>query len=161
MNGNFRGMMALAAVLLAGAQPVAAQQNGQLASTIELERLIPAGEGQPPVKSYVAPETVVPGDRIRVTLTFTNHGSAPASGINVTNPIADGLIFDGTADATDFSVSVDGGNSFGMLEAATLSVPDAAPRAATAADVTHVRWLWSDAVAPGQARSVAFFARVK
>lgn len=48
-----------------------------------------------------------------------------------------------------------------LIAALTVPVDGASPRAATAADVTHVRWLWPDAIAPGQSRSVAFFGRVR
>mgnify|MGYP001584600680 CR=1 FL=1 len=151
----------LALALVFGAQPALAQNGGALTSKIELEKLTPATEGQPPAKSYTAPDVVVPGDRIRITLNFTNGGTAPAAGVNIVNPIPDALVFDGTDDKKDFTVSVDGGKVFGALASLTVPVANATPRAATAADVTHVRWLWSDAVAPGQTRSVAFFGKVK
>ena len=51
--------------------------------------------------------------------------------------------------------------SFGDLASLTISGTDGTPRAATDADVTHVRWLWSTAVPAGGSRSVAFFGRVK
>ena len=149
----------LAIALAFGSQPAFAQNGGTLTSKIELEKLTPAAEGRPPTKSYAAPDVVVPGDRIRITLNFANGGTAPATGVNIVNPIPDGLVFDGTDDGKDFTVSVDGGKTFGAL--AALMIAGAAPRAATAADVTHVRWLWSDTVAPGRTRSVAFFGKVK
>eukprot|EP01034_Spumella_vulgaris_P002157 gene2156-2809_t len=107
--------LAIAAVLAMGSHPAAAQGTGALTSKIELERLAPATSGQAAAKTYVAPDVVVPGDRIRVTLTFTNNGAAPAAGLNLTNPIPEGLVFDETADAAGFSVSVDGGKTFGAL----------------------------------------------
>lgn len=154
-------ILAMAVDLAIVAIPVAAQGTGALTSKIELEKLTPTTDGQAPAKSYIAPDVVVPGDRIRVTLTFTNNGAAPAVGLNLTNPIPEGLVFDETADTAGFSVSVDGGKTFGALAGLTMPVSGAGPRAAAAADVTHVRWLWPDAVAPGQSRSVAFFGRVR
>lgn len=162
MGTKFRGAALLAAgIMLALQQPALAQNSGTLTSKIELEKITPAAEGKPSVKSYAEPDVVVPGDRIRVTLTFTNAGAAPASGIAITNPIPNGLIFDGTADTTGFGVSVDGGKSFGPLDTLTVAAMGAASRAATTADVTHVRWLWPDAVPVGGTRSVAFFGKVK
>lgn len=149
------------ALALGGVQPTLAQDSGKLTSKIELEKLTPAAAGQPPAKTYVAPDVVVPGDRVRVTLNFTNGGMAPAAGVNIVNPIPEALAFDGTDDIKDFSVSVDGGKAFGALTSLTVPVANAAPRAATATDVTHVRWQWSDAVPPGATRSVAFFGKVK
>ena len=156
-----RSTALLALALAFGVQPALAQSGGALTSRIELEKLTPTGEGQPPAKTYTAPDVVVPGDRVRVTLNFTNGGTAPAAGVNIVNPIPEGLVFDGTDDTKDFAVSVDGGKVFGALATLMVPVANAAPRVATAADVTHVRWQWSDAVAPGQTRSVAFFGKVK
>ena len=161
MIGKAWNALTLAVVLAAVTQPAAAQGTGALTSKIELEKLIPVGDGQAAKKSYVTPDVVVPGDRVRVSLAFTNNGTAPAAGINLVNPIPEGLLFDDTADAANFSVSIDGGKTFGSLASLAVPVQDAASRPATAADVTHVRWLWPDAIAPGQSRSVAFFGRVR
>jgi len=161
MIGKMRNALMLAALLAAAAQPVAAQETGALTSKIELEKSLPAGEGQSARKTYVTPDVVVPGDRVRVTLIFTNKGSAPAAGVSLVNPIPDGLVYDDTADTASFGVSIDGGKNFGALAALTVPVANAAPRPATVTDVTHVRWLWPDAIAPGQSRRVAFFGRVR
>lgn len=161
MRDRLFGVMACAAVAALTPLPAAAQDGGALASKIELEKAAPAAAGQPPAKTYVAPDVVVPGDRIRITLTFTNNGAKPASGVKIVNPIPAGLVFDGTDDPAAFSVSIDGAKAFGALAALTVASAGAAPRAAADADVTHVRWLWPDAIAPGQSRSVAFFGRVK
>ena len=160
MIGKAWKSMAIAALLAAGV-PAAAQGSGALTSKIELEKLVPATADQPAQKTYIAPDVVVPGDRVRVTLSFTNNGAQPASGVILVNPIPQGLMFDDTADPAGFGVSADGGKIFAALAALTIPVEGAAPRAATAADVTHVRWLWPDAIAPGQSRSVAFFGRVR
>lgn len=158
MTGKAWIVLAMASLATA---PAAAQGDGALASTIELEKSMPGAAGEPAPKTYVAPDVVVPGDRVRVTLTFTNRGAAPASGVNLVNPIPEGLVYDETADAAGFGVSTDGGKNFGALASRIVPVEGAASRPATAADVTHVRWQWPDPIAPGQSRSVAFFGRVR
>ena len=160
MMGKVRIAMLIAAIM-AGSLPAAAQQDSGLTSKIELEKATPGANRNAEIYTYVEPDVVVPGDRIRVTLTFTNRSSAPATGLNITNPIPEGLVFNGTSDTGDFSVSVDGGKSFGALASLTVPVQNAAPRSATLTDVTHVRWLWSKPVPPQQSRSVAFFGLVK
>jgi len=161
MIGKTCKSLAMGALLALSVQPAAAQATGSLTSKIELEKSTPSPDGGPATKTYTEPKVVVPGDRIRVALTFTNNAAAPAAGVKLVNPIPEGLVFDDTANAEHFSVSTDGGKSFGALASLTVPVEGASPRSATAADVTHVRWLWPDAIAPGQSRSVAFFGRVR
>ena len=161
MIGKVGNILAAAMLLTVVAGPAKAQGTGALTSKIELEKTAPATEGQPERKTYVEPDVVVPGDRVRVTLTFTNKGAAPASGVNLVNPIPDGLAYDDTADAAGFTVSIDGGKNFGPLAALAMPGEGAASRPATATDVTHVRWLWPDVIPPGASRSVAFFGRVR
>lgn len=162
MWGKARGAIMVAALSVVAPLSAAAQDGSALTSIVELEKRAPAVEGQPaPAPTYVAPDVVVPGDRVRITLTFANRSTAPAAGVHIVNPIPEGLVFDGTADTKDFAVSTDKGKSFGALETLTVAVESGAPRAATTADVTHVRWLWSDAVPAGATRSVAFFGKVK
>jgi uncharacterized repeat protein (TIGR01451 family) len=161
MIANKWNSLAIAALLIAVSPAATAQGSSGLAVKIDLEKTAPAAEGRPATKTYVAPDVVVPGDRVRVTLNFTNDRAAPVAGVKLVNPIPDGLTFDDTADTSGFSVSIDGGKTFDALTALTVPVAGAAPRTAAKADVTHVRWLWSDAIAPGQSRSVAFFGRVK
>ena len=151
-----KGAAILASLMTA--QPGLAQAGNALTSKIELEK--PAASPGGP-KIYTAPDSVVPGDRVRITLTFANNGRAPAANVNIVNPVPEGLAFDGTDDQTDFTASVDGGKSFASLEMLTVTPEGASPRAATPADVTHVRWLWTSAVPAGQSRSVAFFGKVK
>jgi uncharacterized repeat protein (TIGR01451 family) len=161
MMGKFRAAILMAALVTAMPFAAAQQGNGGLTSKVELEKATPGTNRNAELYSYVEPKVVVPGDRLRITLTFTNNGTAPATGLNITNPIPEGLYFNGTSDTTDFTVSVDGGKSFGPLASLMVPVENAAPRAATLSDVTHVRWLWSHPVAPQQSRSVAFFGLVK
>ncbi|MFC3785718.1 putative repeat protein (TIGR01451 family) [Sphingopyxis italica] len=164
MIGKVGNILAAAMLLIVNAGSAAAQGTGALTSKIELEKSTPATASQPAQKTYVDPDVVVPGDRVRVTLTFTNDGAAPASGVNLVNPIPEGLVYDDTADTAGFGVSIDGGKNFGPLAALIpliVPVEGGASRPATTAEVTHVRWLWPDAIAPGASRSVAFFGRVR
>ena len=73
-------IMTLAAALAIGTQPAAAQGTGVLTNKVELEKTGPSVDGREGEKTYTTPDVVVPGDRIRLTLTFTNNGAAPAAG---------------------------------------------------------------------------------
>ncbi len=153
--------LALMVAATIAAPSVGAQGGGVLTNRIELEKRVAGADGALDSISYTAPETVVPGDRVRVTLTFTNNGAAPATGINLVNPVPDALVFDGADESAGFGVSVDGAKTFGALGDLRVPDPNAEPRPATNADVTHVRWLWPDAVPVGGSRTVAFFGRVR
>lgn len=161
MTGKRWGIWAAAGLLMIGAQPALAQSTSALTTKVEVEKSVAGPDGQPAAKSYHTPDVVVPGDRVRISLNFTNNGAQPASGVVISNPIPAALLFDGTDDPAGFGVSVDGGKQFAPLGALSVPVEGAAPRPATLADVTHVRWTWPDAIAPGQSRSVAFFGRVR
>lgn len=159
MIGRIWKGLALAALAISA--PAIARGNGNLTTKVEVEKSFPGQDGQPASKSYVTPDVVVPGDRVRISLTFTNNGADPASGVVIANPIPPGLMFDGTGDQDGFGVSIDGGKIFAPLADLTVPVDGSVPRPATAADVTHVRWKWADAIGAGQTRSVAFFGRVR
>lgn len=161
MNQKHWMSLVLMVAATIAAPAIGAQGGGVLTNKIELEKRIAGADGALDTITYTAPETVVPGDRVRVTLTFTNNGTAPASGINLVNPVPDALMFDGADESPGFGVSVDGGKTFGALGDLRVPGPDTEPRAATSADVTHVRWLWPDAVPVGESRTVAFFGRVR
>jgi uncharacterized repeat protein (TIGR01451 family) len=161
MTGKRWGILAAVTLLAIGAQPTLAQNTGTLTSKVELEKLTPGKDGEPATRTYLTPDVVVPGDRVRISLAFTNNGAEPASGVVIANPIPQALMFDGTDDQAGFGVSVDGGKQFAPLSELSVPVEGTKPRAATEADVTHVRWKWPDPIAPGQTRTVAFFGRVR
>jgi uncharacterized repeat protein (TIGR01451 family) len=108
---------------------------------------------------------VVPGDRVVFTLNVTNTGAEPASGFRATNPIPGPVTFV-SVDEDWAEVSVDGGTNWGKLSAMTVKVKAAdtgaeTERAASAEDVTHVRWVFASAIAPGAKTSVSYRGVVK
>ncbi len=107
-------------------------------------------------KVTLAPtDLVVPGDIVVFTHEYANNGSAPATGFLINNPLSAQIEFVDSPDA-NIVVSVDGGKTFGKL--ASLKVAD---RAATAADVTNLRWTFGQAIAPGAKGKVSFRGRLK
>ena len=108
---------------------------------------------------------VVPGDRVLFTLNVSNSGSEPASGFRAINPIPGPVTF--IAVAEDWAeVSVDNGISWGKLSAMSVKAKAAdtgveTARAAVAEDVTHVRWVFADVIAPGAKNSVSYRGVVK
>ncbi len=108
---------------------------------------------------------VIPGDRIVFTLNYVNNGKEPATAFRAVNPMPGPVqfvsVFENWAE-----VSVDGGESWGKLDQLKV-VKDKADgsgkeeRAASAEDVTHVRWVFANPIAPGAKGSVSFRGVIK
>jgi uncharacterized repeat protein (TIGR01451 family) len=146
--------------------PAATQSPVTLTSDVKIERVTVGPDGKEVVTLH-APKSVVvvPGDKVLFTLEVTNTGAAPATGFRATNPLPAPVQFVSVSE--DWAeVSVDGGTSYGKLAALKVKAAPAegaAPveRAAEAADVTHVRWVFADAIAPGAKRSISYRGVIK
>lgn len=140
-------IVALAAAL---AMPVAAQDAVSLRSDVHVVRVVDGEERRDP------PASVVPGDRLVFTTSFQNESGAAVENFVVTNPLPAPVVL---AQDGQFAVSVDGGASFGPLGEQRV-VDNDEPRAATVADVTHVRWTVAS-IAPGAGGELSYFATVR
>ena len=167
---------ALGAAMLSGAGIAASEARGQstapekspvnLSSEVKIERTQLDASGKETATLHEPKDVVVvPGDRVVFTLNVVNSGAAAASGFRATNPIPAAVAF--VAVTEDWAeVSVDGGTSWGKLTAMTVKEKSAetgleTTRAATAADVTHVRWIFSNAIAAGAKTAVSYRGVVK
>jgi uncharacterized repeat protein (TIGR01451 family) len=167
-------VLALAASSLAGVLPYHASAQAQnaapspvaLTSDVKIERVTLDAAGKEQVTLH-APKSVVvvPGDKVLFTLEVVNNGTDPASGFRATNPIPAAVKF--TSVAEDWAdVSVDGGATWGKLAQLTVKAKNAEgtadiERAAVGADVTHVRWVFADAIAPGAKRAISYRGEVR
>jgi uncharacterized repeat protein (TIGR01451 family) len=137
-----------------------------LTSDVKIERVEVDANGKETVTLH-APKSVVvvPGDKVLFTLEVTNTGAQPAAGFRATNPMPGPVQFVSVAE--DWAeVSVDGGKVWGKLAALkvmTVPAEGAAPaeRAADIADVTHVRWIFPEAIAPGGKRKISYRGVIK
>lgn len=138
--------------------PTFAAPQVSLASSISVIRTKAVG-GRTLV-SYESPKQVSPGDRLSIALNYVNESGKPADHFVVTDPVPNGLAFTGEA-SSGAEVSVDGGKTFASLS--SLQVVDAQghSRAASAADVTHIRWKFVHPIAPGERGQLKFEALVK
>lgn len=143
------------AASLGVASPVLAQGNGvQVVSNNFVEKTVTDAAGKKKT-TLASTELVVPGDIVLFTHEYVNNGSTPATGFLINNPLSQQIEFVDSPDA-NLVVSVDGGKTYGKL--ASLKVAD---RAATNADVTHLRWTFAQAIAPGAKGKVSFRGRLK
>ncbi len=105
------------------------------------------------------PKTVTPGDRLVFVLDYKNQGAAPAADFTVTNPIPAAVAYANDA-SPGALVSVDG-KLFGALPALAVPGADGKPRAAVAADVTHIRWTLAKALPAGAGGKLRFAGIVR
>jgi uncharacterized repeat protein (TIGR01451 family) len=142
--------------LLALLAPVAAMaaNDVSLTSKVYVERVKPGPSGKP-VTVREEPGVVTPGDRLVVVLGYRNRGAAPATGFTLTNPIPASVAFTGSDDSSA-SVSVDGGKTWGALAALKVVAADGTSRPAVPADVTHIRWSFSQPIAAGSGGELSF-----
>lgn len=136
-----------------------AQSNVTLNNQVFVEHVRVDAQGRRSV-TLDAPQVVTPGDHLVFVLTYHNGGQQPATGFAVTNPIPPAVAFERSDDASA-TVSVDGGLSWGALASLTVAQPDGTRRPATAADVTHVRWAFSQPIPAGGEGRLSFRGIVK
>lgn len=137
-----------------------------LRSDVKIERTERDASGNATTKLFTPKDVaVVPGDNIVFTLLVNNATSQPAVGFKATNPMPAAVRFASVSE--DWAdVSIDGGKTWGKLVDLKVKANDATgtavvERAATPEDVTHVRWVFTDAIAPGATRTVSYRGVVK
>jgi uncharacterized repeat protein (TIGR01451 family) len=136
-------------------------QTLSVTMTAELEQ-VQAGNGRVTVRLLPA-DHVVPGDSLIFTLQVRNTGSAAVPMPQFSAPIPKHTSYvadSAVAPAAEISYSVDAGQSFD--EPQNLRVPgaDGAPRPATAADYTHIRWTLRHSLKPNSVVYARFRARL-
>jgi uncharacterized repeat protein (TIGR01451 family) len=156
--------------LVAFAAPAHAQTGEAskvvLTSAAMIERVETGADGKE-VTTLKEPKDVIitPGDRVVFTLTYQNNGTLPATAFKATNPMPGPIQFVSVAE--DWAeVSVDGGKNWGKLAQLTVAAksPDGAAdinRVASVEDVTHVRWVFPQPIAPGSKGSLTYRGVVK
>lgn len=112
---------------------------------------------------WVAPDNVVPGDKVGYRISFNNTGEQAADDIVLNNPIPENTIYveDSARGAnTNIHFSVDGGQQFAKPEQLFVEV-NGKKVPATAKDYTHVRWTLTSALPAGKEGSVQYVVQVK
>lgn len=133
--------LAAAAMALPGAAfaTQAAASAIALTGDVKAVKVITAADGTETTE-LVEPNTIIPGDRLIFGTDYVHGGSEAVTNFTVTNPLPGAVRLAPDADP-GLEVSVDGGKTWGVLAALTVSNSDGAARPATHTDVTHVRWV--------------------
>lgn len=95
-----------------------------------------------------------PGTKLSFGMNYSNSGGETATNVTGTNPLNAAVRLAPDADPS-LVVSVDGGETFGTLDTLSVATETGGTRAATHADVTHVRWTIAS-IAPGESGRIAF-----
>jgi uncharacterized repeat protein (TIGR01451 family) len=135
------------------------QDNLEVRTVVQKQEQVVNDNGEEENR-LVAVESVVPGERVFYTITFTNVGEEPADNVIITNPIATELSYvDGSAfgPGMDVEFSVDGGASFAKALELTV-VEDGETRAAGPDDFTHIRWVMQGELNTGSQGTARFAA---
>jgi uncharacterized repeat protein (TIGR01451 family) len=147
---------------IAGMHSLAASDPISIKAIAEVEKSSQP-QGRETTKLIPA-ERVVSGDTVIYTLEVRNTAATPVARPVVTYAMPAHMTYlsdSAIGPGAEVTYSVDSGRSFDAPENLRIHEPGGEPRAATAADYTHIRWQLKN---PLQAHSVAFVrfrARVK
>ncbi len=148
--------------LLVLALPCVAAAQIELQSTAEVESVSTGEDGRAVVARTPALK-VIPGDEVFYTVHYRNTGEDRAEDVVITNPIPahmNLLRTDGLQPGCTLVFSVDDGQSFDALSRLEVTGNDGRPRPATAADCTHLRWVFERQLEPGEVGAVSYLAQL-
>ncbi|WOE73900.1 hypothetical protein [Alterisphingorhabdus coralli] len=150
---------ALAITSLGGfAAPASANSAIELNSQVFVERITQLGDRQS--VRLESPDKVLPGDRLIFVINYRNASATRVSDFVITNPLPRAVAFLETLDGEE-QVSIDGGNSWGSLDELRVPLGDGRYRAASSADVTHIRWKILQDITRGSEGKLTFRGVVK
>jgi uncharacterized repeat protein (TIGR01451 family) len=151
-------LIMLLTLSLLAAQAYAADGSIRLKNEVFKEVEVTNAKGAKEHK-LVAPGKALPKDEMVYITTFGNVGTQPATNIEIINPVPNNSLYkDGSAfgSGTQIMFSVDGGKSYGQPQALRVRSADGQMLPATAKDYTHIRWVFTNQLQPGQESNVTF-----
>jgi uncharacterized repeat protein (TIGR01451 family) len=153
----------LAVVAISAALPAMSQEEGHLnVRTIVQKEEVSVSDTGETLRRLVPATTVVPGDDVVYTITFTNTSDEVAENIVITNPLAGELTYvEGSAfgPGTTIEFSVDGGVNYGAAGELTVT-EDGEVRPARTEEFTHIRWVMKNELQAGAQGLARFRARL-
>lgn len=160
MQTKIFSAFAAAALAFGGFSASATAQNQPvtLAGDVMKEQVTLDDNGGDRVE-MVAPDTVIPGDRLLFGTSYVNNSDETIEDFVVTNPLPAAVRLAEGADA-DLIVSVDGGENWGKLADLRIESEGGVSRAAAEIDVTHIRWTLAS-IAPGETGRLEYYAIVR
>ena len=135
-----------------------------LVATQSVERVIveKSADGKETVRFGPA-DRVAPGDEVFYNLDFTNEGVDAATNVKFVMPVPTEVAYvenSATGEGAEIAFSVDGGKTFSQRGALKVTI-DGEERLAKADQITHIRWSYTDDIAPGAKGGVGYLAVLK
>lgn len=158
-----KSLLTLGCLLMLAFSSQSARADIELTTTAETETITTGPSGEKIITRSQATR-VVPGSEVIYTITAHNTGKDKADSVVITNPVPEHTQYvDGSAtgEGTVITFSVDGGKSFASANKLVVTLADGKTRNATAADYTHIRWVFKTDLAASQTSSVTYRVNVK
>ena len=146
-----------------GAEAQSSEGKIEVKAIAEIEIAIEKENGETELRRVPA-KTVVPGSDVIYTITATNVSDGAVDDVVVTDPIPRHMSYlQGTAigDGAEITFSVDSGSTFDKAANLQVRGENGTPRNAVPDDYTHIRWKFTQELAPGASRLVRFRARLQ
>lgn len=107
---------------------------------------------------YTVADEIAPGSELRYVLSYDNQAEVAASDVRLVMPVPTEItLIEGSADQ-DFATvtySVDNGATFTTRESLTV-VEEGELKPASTEDITHLRWTFAEAIAPGASGKLTY-----
>ena len=154
---KFTALLTLPLMLTLPAQAMTATQR------VEVEQEVQQADGSF-LTVMKTPEQVLPGDLMVYTVSYFNDKQDVTDNFQLDMPIpAEITYIEGSADLSGARVvySVDNGQTFTSRNALSVVSSTGETRAASANDITHIRWTLSQSIQPGNGGEIRFKGRLK
>ncbi len=164
MHSARRSFSVLGWLILAGLASPLCAADAVRPATLEVKATAAVRQDPARGRGLVPADRVVPGDEVFYTLEIRNTGSRPLPAPTVDFAVPEHMRYianSAVGAGADVSFSVDGGRTFERPENLWVVPVGEAPRLATAADYTHIRWRLKHALQPKAMALARFRAVVK
>jgi len=153
----------LLTLAVVGASSLSAFANGLTAEQVVERATVTVDANGNEVRTYALAEEVSPGDEVRYSLAYANTGDAAAEAVSLVMPVPGEVTYietSATRGAGALSFSADGGQTF-AARGAVKSADGDQERVATSDEITHIKWAFSEPIAPAATGTVSFSAVLK
>ncbi len=153
----------LFALAVVGTSSIPAFANGLTAEQVVERATVSIDATGTEVRTYALAEEVAPGDEVRYSLAYANTGATAADSVSLVMPVPGEVSYieaSATGNPDQISFSVDGGQTYASRTTLTIGSGDQ-ERLATADEITHIKWAFSDPIAPSGVGTISFSAVLK